>query len=375
MRRLLMLGAVLVGFTVLGAGHATATNNCDFTTVRTTMRLKADCTTNAPIFIPNGVTFDGQGHTITAVDPSDLPPNNHFRGAVLTTTGAVAHVKRVTITAAGLADVCDTGDDRLRGIFFNGASGSIRDVTIVGIHQTLPTVCPEGSGIVVNKAPFDDTHPAIAFVEIDHVKVINMSRVGIQGLGDVSLKIRDSEIRGVPMSQIVPDQYGVFIAGGALGSIKGTTIRQKWDRNVSPFAFGVYIEDASGVYVEENSIIGSTEGVYVVADCILTTGVANGNRIAQNQIRAAREGVVLIALAGLCGTTQVNNNKVIENNIGSASGFTALKGIFVGVRPVGTTTVQADSNVIKENRIRNTVDDIIQDGDTNTVLRHNVFIP
>jgi hypothetical protein len=110
-----MLGAVLVGFLALGAGYAAAAT-CSFTTVGTTMQLKADCTTTAPIFIPNGVTtFDGQGHTITAVDPS----GDHFRGAVLTTTGAVAHIKRVTITASNLKTTipCNEGNDRLRGIF------------------------------------------------------------------------------------------------------------------------------------------------------------------------------------------------------------------------------------------------------------------
>lgn len=374
MQRFLILGAVFGGLLALGAGQAAAAP-CSFTTVGTTMKLKADCTTNAPIFIPDGFTFNGQGNTITAVDPSGAPPNDHFRGAVLTTSGAVAHVKRVTITAFNLADVCDNGDDRLRGIFFNGASGSIRDVRIIGLRQTLPTVCPEGSGIVVNKAPFDGTHPATAFVEIENVTIINMSRVGMQGLGDVSLKIRDSQIRGLPMAQIQSefglDQFGVFMAAGALGSIQGTTIRQTWDGDEKRFAFGVEIREASGVHVEENSIIGSTEGIFVRAECNFT-GVANGNRIEGNWIRAAREGIVLVAFGGTC-TAQVNNNKVIENNIGLVPGFNVISdGIFVGV---ASTPAQADSNVIKENRIKGTTFGIVQQGDTNTVLRDNVFIP
>jgi hypothetical protein len=32
------------------------------------MRLDANCTTDETLFIPDGFTLDGRGHTITAVD-------------------------------------------------------------------------------------------------------------------------------------------------------------------------------------------------------------------------------------------------------------------------------------------------------------------
>src|SRR5439155_26133070 len=44
-----------------------------------TLTLAADCTTDTTILIPNGFTLDGNGNTITAVDPA----GDHFRGAVV----------------------------------------------------------------------------------------------------------------------------------------------------------------------------------------------------------------------------------------------------------------------------------------------------
>jgi hypothetical protein len=69
--------------------------------------------------------------------------------------------------------------------------------------------------------------------------------------------------------------------------------------------------------------------------------------------RVAFQGIVLVAFsANTCpapvNTIRVNNNTVTENNIGSASGFTAFDGIFVGVVSGGTIPGQADSNVITE---------------------------
>ena len=62
---------------------------CTFTTVGTTMRLDADCSTSTTIMIPDGFTLDGGHHTITAVDPGVGSP---FQGAVLRNAGMIAHV-------------------------------------------------------------------------------------------------------------------------------------------------------------------------------------------------------------------------------------------------------------------------------------------
>ena len=86
-----------------------------------TRTLLADCDTSRTILVPNGWTLDGAGHSITAKDPAD----GHFLGAVVRNAGTSASVRNLTVTASSLNDVCDGGDDRLRGILLDGASGSI----------------------------------------------------------------------------------------------------------------------------------------------------------------------------------------------------------------------------------------------------------
>jgi hypothetical protein len=60
--------------------------------------------------------------------------------------GTVAHVTNVEITASGLADICDGGADRLRGILFDNAAGSITNVKVHGVRQGH-SGCQEGNAI------------------------------------------------------------------------------------------------------------------------------------------------------------------------------------------------------------------------------------
>ena len=99
----------------------TASAQCTTTTSGKTMTLNGDCTTTTSIIVPNGLTFDGAGHTITAADPA----GGHFTGGVIQNGGATANVTNVKITTNNLVNICDAGPSRLRGILFDGASGSI----------------------------------------------------------------------------------------------------------------------------------------------------------------------------------------------------------------------------------------------------------
>src|ERR1051325_7592924 len=120
-----MKGAFLMLFAAvcLAAVASTAADaQCSFSTntKSKTMTLNADCVTDHSIAVPNGYTLDGAGHTVKAVDPA----GDHFRGGVVQNGGVSANVTNLKITTGVLADVCDAGADRLRGILFDGASGS-----------------------------------------------------------------------------------------------------------------------------------------------------------------------------------------------------------------------------------------------------------
>ena len=110
------------GFLVddLTLASSATTSACAFSISGTTMTLLADCETDHTIPVPEDSTLDGADHKITAVDPA----GGHFLGAVVRNVGASANVKNVKITASGLANnVCDGGDDRLRGILLDNAAG------------------------------------------------------------------------------------------------------------------------------------------------------------------------------------------------------------------------------------------------------------
>src|SRR4051794_1171632 len=82
---------------------ASAATTCGVVIVKSTMTLQDDCNTETPIIIPDGVTFNLNGFSITANDPA----SDHFRGGVVQNGGSRANVTNGTIKAAGLSEVCD----------------------------------------------------------------------------------------------------------------------------------------------------------------------------------------------------------------------------------------------------------------------------
>jgi hypothetical protein len=190
---------------------------CQFSTSGTTMTLLEDCVTDHTIHVPNGWTLDGDGHSITGVDPDD----GHFVGAVVANGGAVAHVTDLIVTVDGLADVCDDGADRLRGILFDGAAGSITNSHAIDINQG-ESGCQEGNGIEARNAPFDTTGPDLSVTVSGNV-VTGYQKTGILANGSVIATIRDNTVTGAgPIDYIA--QNGVQVGFGGSGLVRGNTI-------------------------------------------------------------------------------------------------------------------------------------------------------
>ncbi len=171
-----------------------------------TRTLLADCDTSHTISVPNGWTLDGAGHSITAKDPAD----GHFLGAVVRNAGASASVRNLTVTASSLNDVCDGGDDRLRGILLDGASGSILNNHVLGINQGA-SGCQEGNAIEVRNAPFDNTGVDTT-VLISGNEVRDYQKGGIVANGSVNVTVLNNTVDGVgPVDYIAQNgvQFGV----------------------------------------------------------------------------------------------------------------------------------------------------------------------
>lgn len=249
---MLLLSALFVSIKVSTA--------CSFTMVETTMFLDGSCTTTETIYIPDGYTLHGNDFAITAVDP----PGGHFMGAVIQNEGAFASVTKLTVTASGLADVCDVGDNRLRGIMFDGASGKISHSAVLGINQGSSR-CHEGNAIEIRNAPYDGTHPDTKTVDIQRVHIYDYQNTGIVVNGDVTAIIRSSRI-----GQAFDDEYlpanSVQFGFGSSGSLNHNAIAgNSLDGPAKSFGTAILIYLAEDIVIKKNNVGGADTDIGILA--------------------------------------------------------------------------------------------------------------
>jgi hypothetical protein len=220
---------------------------CVFTSSGTTMALQGDCVTDHTILVPDGFTLDGNGYTITAVDPA----GGHFLGAVVKNAGSTAHVLNLTVTTSGLADACDAGNDGLRGILFDGAAGSIINNQMLDINQGA-SGCQEGNGIEARNVPLDTSGPDVV-VTITGNTVMNYQKTGILVNGSVAATVSDNTITGVgPINYIA--QNGIQVSRGGTGELRDNTISGNDYTPQSYVSCGVLYYQADGVRASRNTM-------------------------------------------------------------------------------------------------------------------------
>lgn len=304
MKHLRFLGillALVVVLTVFVSGVGAA-NTCSFVTSGTTMTLQSDCVTDATLYVPDGYTLHGNGYTITAVDP----PAGHFTGAVVANGGATAYVTRLNVTAAGLANACDSGGDRLRGIMFEGASGSITHNSVTGINQG-PSGCQEGNAIEVRNAPFDGTHPGTQVVEIAHNVIADYQKTGIVANGDVDVNIHHNHI-GASATQANLAANSIQLGFGAIGVVEHNQVDgNQWlgASDYSASAILLYLADSPGV--SQNNMGGNSDvGIWIFSD----NATVDNNRVFDQGADGPH---------GDYGVSNEGSNNTITNN--KVSGF------------------------------------------------------
>ena len=236
-----------------GAGSA-----CAFERSRGTMRLLGDCTTDRTIWIPDGVTLDGAGHTITAVDPA----GDHFRGAVVENAGAAASVRSLTVTADGLANVCDAEDDRLAGIRLTDASGVVADNVVTGVVQMRAdgqvSECQEGWSIWVRTRAW--TGRAVD-VSVVGNRVDRYQKEGIFAGGAVAATIERNEVRGSG-PQRIQAQYGIEVTTSVPGTVRNNQVSD--NVYVGPYpawAGGINSDRSRRLTVVGNVVTRSSAGI------------------------------------------------------------------------------------------------------------------
>ncbi|MFS8084221.1 MAG: right-handed parallel beta-helix repeat-containing protein, partial [Acidobacteriota bacterium] len=292
----IVLAAIVMTLTASAAAEA----QCTFTTsiAKKTMKLNADCIATASIIVPNGFTLDGAGHTITATDPS----GNHFTGGVIQNGGATADVTKVTINTIGLSDVCDTGANRLRGILFDSASGSITDSRVLNINQGAGSTCDEGNAIEVrNFGP----SPTTSRVRIEGNIVSGYQKGGIVANGNVDATITGNLVDGLGPSPLIA-RNGIQLGFGATGMVKRNQVSGNEYIGPEPFA-------ASGVLI----IAGPG-----FAGPGFDSPYSVGSQIDQNTISENDVGVWVVEIDADGNPPSTMTNVKVVNNTISKSGVT-----------------------------------------------------
>ncbi len=380
---MLSVVAVVAGLVFLGGGETVlATTNCTFTTGGTTMTLDADCTTDATILIPNGFTLDGDGHTITAVDPPDdgdpLNGVEHFLGAVVKNAGTVAHVTNLTIDTDNLDNVCDGAgppDNRLRGILFDGAGGSITNNTLRDINQGS-SGCQEGNAIEVRNAPFDGTHPNTQRVTIKWNIITDYQKTGIVANGDVDAIISDNSATGLGPVPVIA-QNSIQVGFGATGRVMRNTVAANFFTGSGFVSTGVLVFQADGVIVQDNAVSSSQTGVAVESWCFLGgPSDSSNNKVVRNTIDDADFGVSVLSFTFFCSCDPaVNNNKVVNNAINGGGGDI---GVSLGAIDLDFGCTGFDPSADNNKVIHNTIDGYttdIDDTGTASKVHANVTLP
>ncbi|MFC1755780.1 right-handed parallel beta-helix repeat-containing protein [Patescibacteria group bacterium] len=270
MKKILMIITVML-LLVAFAGNAHAANDCLWGMSGMTMELQNDCTTDETLFIPDDYTFDGNNYTVTAVDPD----GGHFVGAVVANEGDEAYVTHLNISASELSNACDGGADRLRGIMFEGASGSILHSSVVGINQG-PSGCQEGNAIEIRNAPFNGEHPDTMSVEVAHNEIYDYQKTGIVANGDVYVNIHHNKV-GASATQENLAANSVQLGFGATGLLEQNQIEgNQWFGESDWVGTAVLIYAANDLEVSKNIIGGNSEiGIYNYGD----DNVINNNKV------------------------------------------------------------------------------------------------
>lgn len=292
---------IVVALLAFARTSVNAASTCTFTDTGDAWNLESDCTTDETILIPDGYTLNGFKHIITAVDPD----GGHFVGAVVANAGAEAYVTHLNVTASELTNTCDAGADRLRGIMFEGASGSITHSSVYGINQG-PSGCQEGNAIEIRNEPFDGSHPGTVSVEVAHNTVVDYQKTGIVANGDVEVNIHHNDI-GASATQANLAANSVQLGYGAFGTVLHNSIEgNQWLGASDYAATAILIYSADFLEISHNNIRGNSEiGIYNYGN----NNIIDNNKIFDIGADEATHGYD-IGIGNWGSDNTVTNNKV-----------------------------------------------------------------
>jgi hypothetical protein len=287
----------LVGFVVdVGAGPAgaadiTATCTGTLDAPTNTFTLTADCgPVTAPLTVPDGMTIDGGGHTISATDAG----GPQWNGGIVTNAGASMNIKNVTITgpATGFQGQCGTV---MYGLYFLDASGTVDNVTVDHIFQkqlaNSPS-CPTGRSIRAEASP----GAAAQTVDITNTTVMDYQKTGFEARGSAMTLNVSGSTAGPPHPLVgFIAQNGMTYVGASGRIANNPAIWGSGDQVPDCCTSGggntdgtaILLVGAHGVTVDHNTIVGpgSDQPDLVGTDIgVAVVGGSTDIRVSFNQI-------------------------------------------------------------------------------------------
>lgn len=291
--------------------YASGANDCSWSVdLEGVNHLNDDCTTDMSYGLTAGV-WDLDGHMVNGIDPM----GDHFRGGVLEFLEDGVHVRNGVVTTTGLANICDGGDDRLRGIYSNGYGGSVVDMTVIGVNQG-PSGCQEGIGIEFRNIGAEDYVDAL----VENCSIVDYQKGGVVFNGLVNVEISGCTIEGGGMIGSIA-QNGIQAGYGARGQANNNLVDGNWYTGSSWTSSGILVFESDDFHVVNNTVRENQSGL-VVEVWNWFEASASRNHFTNNEVLESLYGVTASAyiLGGysmgdaLCTQNRIQNN-TIENAV------------------------------------------------------------
>lgn len=252
-------GWLLIGCVLAYLAVPTLAQACDWLVQGSTRVLIADCSVTEGIDVPDGVTIDGGNHRVSVVDP----PGDVFRGAVFTARGKRAHVRDLILDGNGLGRGCEEGRDRLVGIRFDGASGTIDGVSVQAITR-LDGECGEGIGIEI-VGRIRGRGPGEQAVAIHRSVVRGYQKAGLVVGGAVFVEAHDNEFAAGDGAVLMPSN-GIQVAFGARAVLMRNRVAgASWCCTEDAGTGILLLEAAPGTELIQNRLDGNADvGIFAI---------------------------------------------------------------------------------------------------------------
>ena len=165
-------------------------------------------------------------------------------------------IKNTTVQASNLRTACDDGVDRLRGILFDGARGTITNNVVTNVEQSPNgDGCQEGNAIEVRNAPFTKAGADLSVV-ITNNMITQYQKSGIVANGWVAATIRNNSVTGDgPVNFIA--QNGIQVGFAATAVVKMNTSSGNYYTPKSDLACEFLIYQADGVSASGNNFFNN----------------------------------------------------------------------------------------------------------------------